>query len=107
MARIQLVFRLLGLNSTLIAAQNLCLSQSAQNDGNTFTVSLEWLLLTSLEVTNVDEAKAVGQRYLLRLRIEDWYRILKSGCKVEFLQYRKGERIERAVTINAVIAWRP
>ncbi len=68
--------------------------------------ALEWLLLTSLAVTNVDEAKAVVERYLLRWRIEDWHRILKSGCKAEFLQYRKGERIERAVTINAVIAWR-
>ena len=44
--------------------------------------------------------------YKLRWRIEDWYRVLKSGCKVEYLGHRQGERIERAVTINAVIAWR-
>ncbi len=31
---------------------------------------------------------------------------MKSGCRVEFLQHRRDERIERAVTINAVIAWR-
>ena len=42
----------------------------------------------------------------LRWRIEDWHRVLKSGCKVEYLGHRQGERIERAVTINAVIAWR-
>ena len=44
--------------------------------------------------------------YKLRWRIEDWHRVLKSGCKVEYLGHRQGERIERAVTINAVIAWR-
>ena len=32
--------------------------------------------------------------------------LLKLGCKVEHLGHRTGERIERAVTINAVIAWR-
>ena len=32
--------------------------------------------------------------------------MLKSGRKVEYLGHRRGERIERAVTINAVIAWR-
>ena len=32
--------------------------------------------------------------------------MLKAGCKVEYLGHRQGERIERAVTINAVIAWR-
>ncbi len=44
--------------------------------------------------------------YRLRWRIEDWHRVLKAGCKVEYLGHRRGERIERAVTINAVIAWR-
>ena len=44
--------------------------------------------------------------YRLRWRIEDWHRILKSGCKVEYLGHRTAERIERAVTIKPVIAWR-
>ena len=44
--------------------------------------------------------------YGLRWRIEDWHRILKSGCKVKYLGHRTGQRIERAVTIKAVIAWR-
>ena len=52
------------------------------------------------------EAERVVERYRLRWRIEDWHRILKSGCKVEFLKHQSGDRIERAVTINAVIAWR-
>ena len=57
---------------------------------------LEWFLLTSLEV-----AERVLDWYRLRWRIEDWHRVLKSGCQVEQLGHRRGERIERAV-----IAWR-
>ena len=67
---------------------------------------LEWFLLTSLPVTSRQQALKILAWYRLRWRIEDWHRVLKSGCKVEYLGHRTGERIERAVTINAVIAWR-
>ena len=68
--------------------------------------ALEWFLLTSLPVATQADAVQVLEWYRLRWRIEDWHRILKSGCKVEYLGHRTGERIERAVTIKAVIAWR-
>ncbi len=67
---------------------------------------LEWYLLTTLEVGCKQDAERVLDWYGLRWRIEDWHRILKAGCKVEYLGHRKGERIERVVTIKAVIAWR-
>ena len=60
----------------------------------------------ALAVQTQQEAERVLEWYKLRWRIEDWHRVLKSGCKVEYLGHRQGERIERAVTINAVIAWR-
>ena len=62
-------------------------------------------LLTTLPV-NASRGRAGGRALPSRWRIEDWHRILKSGCKVEFLKHQSGDRIERAVTINAVIAWR-
>ena len=67
---------------------------------------LEWFLLTSVGVKSSREAKQVLEWYRLRWRIEDWHRVLKTGCKVEYLGHRSGDRIERAVTIKAVIAWR-
>ena len=67
---------------------------------------LEWFLLTTLAVQSRQDAEQVLEWYRLRWRIEDWHRVLKTGCKVEYLAHRTGERIERAVTINAVIAWR-
>ena len=68
--------------------------------------ALEWFLLTTLPVASLADAQQVLEWYRLRWRIEDWHRILKSGCKVECLGHRTGERIEQAVTIKAVIAWR-
>jgi hypothetical protein len=52
------------------------------------------------------QAEQVLEWYGLRWRIEDWHRVLKTGCKVQQLAHRRAERIERAVTINALIAWR-
>ena len=63
-------------------------------------------LLTSESVRTQADAERVLQRYRLRWRIEDWHRVLKSGCDVEDLADRYRERLERAVAINAVIAWR-
>ncbi len=68
--------------------------------------ALEWFLLTTLPVASLADAEQVLEWYRLRWRIEDWHRMLKSGCKVEYLGHRTGQRIERAVTIKAVIAWR-
>ena len=67
---------------------------------------LERRLLTSLEVGCQQDEERVLDWYGLRWPIEDWHRILKFGCKAEYLGRRTGERIERAVTIEAVIDWR-
>ncbi len=70
------------------------------------TEAVEWLLLTTLPVTQRSEAIEVLDFYALRWRIEDWHRILKSGCEVERIAHGTADRIKRAVTVNAVIAWR-
>ena len=44
--------------------------------------------------------------YCLRWRIEDWHRVLKSGCNAEELGNKTAERLKRAVAIKLVIAWR-
>ena len=41
-----------------------------------------------------------------RWRVEDFFRVLKSGCRAEHLAFHTAERLQRAITINAVIAWR-
>ena len=70
------------------------------------TEPLEWFVLTTMPVTSADDATRILQWYALRWRIEDYFRILKSGCKVEELQHHSAERLERAIAIKMVIAWR-
>ena len=67
---------------------------------------LEWFLLTTLAVESDDQAEQVLKWYCLRWRIEDWHRVLKSGCKIEDLAHHSAERIQRASAIRMVIAWR-
>ena len=67
---------------------------------------VEWFLLTTLKVGSANEAADIVGFYLQRWRIEDFFRVLKSGCRIEFLLFRTAERLQRAIAINAVIAWR-
>lgn len=67
---------------------------------------LEWFLLSTCAIDSVDDAQACLSWYCLRWRIEDWHRVLKSGCRIEDLAHHSAERLERAIAINLVIAWR-
>jgi hypothetical protein len=67
---------------------------------------VEWFLLTTCAITTVEQAHECLRWYCLRWRIEDWHRVLKSGCRIEALAHRNAERLQRAIAINLVIAWR-
>ncbi len=67
---------------------------------------VEWILLTSVEVESMEMATELIGYYLRRWRIEDFFRVLKTGCKAEHLAFRTAQRLERAITIQMVIAWR-
>lgn len=67
---------------------------------------LEWFLLSTREITTVEQACECLRWYCLRWRIEDWHRVLKSGCRVEALQHKTAARLKRAIAFNLVIAWR-
>ena len=68
---------------------------------------IEWYLLTTVEVTTLEEALKMVDYYAQRWRIEDAFRVLKSGCKVEELSMQKASSLHCAITIYAVMAWRP
>ncbi|MEN8132758.1 MAG: IS4 family transposase [Pseudomonadota bacterium] len=65
---------------------------------------LEWFLLTTIAVTSNLIAQECIRWYQLRWRIEDWHRVLKSGCGIEKLAHRTAERLKRGIAINMVIA---
>ncbi len=68
--------------------------------------ALEWLLLTTVEVRSLKQALKCIRWYCRRWRIEEWHRVLKSGCKVLEHQNHSAQVLLRAIAIDAVIAWR-
>lgn len=67
---------------------------------------IRWVLLTSKEVTTLEEARRVLNLYLRRWDIEVFHRVLKTGCRVERIQLKTVEALTCALVIYAVIAWR-
>ena len=67
---------------------------------------LEWFVLTSVRVESFEAALETVGHYLRRWRVEDFFRVLKSGCRAEHLGFHSAERLQRALTLQAVIAWR-
>jgi len=68
--------------------------------------AIEWFLLSSDNIETFDEVAERIRWYLCRWQIEIFFKILKSGCKVEELQLEKKERLEPALTLYMIIAWR-
>ena len=67
---------------------------------------LEWMLLSSVPTTTLEEVLERLAWYARRWTIESWHRVLKSGCQIEARQFGTLERFVRATALFAVIAWR-
>lgn len=67
---------------------------------------LEWMLLTTLPVTDVDATIEKLKWYAHRWQIEVYHRTLKSGCRIEQRQLGSAARLENCLAIDMVVAWR-
>jgi len=67
---------------------------------------LEWMLLSSVPTTTLEEVLERLAWYARRWTIESWHRVLKSGCQIEARQFGTLDRFVRATALFAVIAWR-
>jgi hypothetical protein len=67
---------------------------------------IEWMLLTTCEVTSFEQAVEKVAWYAVRWGIEIYHRTLKSGCKIEERQLGHANRIESCLAIDMVVAWR-
>lgn len=70
------------------------------------TEAVEWFLPTTISLDTPQDAEQCLRWYCLRWRIEDWRRVLKSGCRIEDIAHETAERVRRAIAINLAIAWR-
>lgn len=67
---------------------------------------IEWLLLTTVPTSSVDDAIERVHWYTCRWTIEVWHRVLKTGCRIESRQLETVERLAVALTLYSIIAWR-
>jgi hypothetical protein len=67
---------------------------------------LEWRLLTNREAATLEAAAEIIDWYRARWEIERFFDILKNACRVEALQLSTMQRLERALALFLVVAWR-
>ena len=68
--------------------------------------AIEWRLLTNRTAETLEAVVELIDGYRRRWLVEIFFRIWKSGCRVEALQLGTLERLERALVIYLIIAWR-
>lgn len=67
---------------------------------------VEWMLLTNLSISNFQEACEKVHWYCLRWRIEMYFKVLKSGFRVEDCRLATADRLTRYLTVMSIVAWR-
>ncbi|MHB1949443.1 MAG: IS4 family transposase [Gammaproteobacteria bacterium] len=67
---------------------------------------IKWLIITNLEIGNIEQAIEKVTWYSYRWNIEIFHKILKSGCSVEKVQLRNAERLKKYITLKSIVAWR-
>lgn len=67
---------------------------------------IEWMLLTTVEVSCFDDAAERLEWYTLRWGIELFHRILKSGCRIEDRLLDDVESLKKCLALDLIVAWR-
>jgi len=65
---------------------------------------LEWILLTNVAVEQASQAHERVDWYERRPIIEEYHKGMKTGCRIEAMQFEKIERLEPAIAVLSVVA---
>jgi hypothetical protein len=68
--------------------------------------TIVWWLITTLPVENLADAQRCIRWYSFRWLIERFHFVLKSGCRIERLQFALADRLEKAIAVYSIVAWR-
>lgn len=63
-----------------------------------------WRLITTVAVTDLHSALEVLSWYQRRWSIEEIFKILKSGCRVEKAQFETTKRLSKYITLSLIVA---
>lgn len=77
-----------------------------ESDPPTGEEPIEWVLLTTVPVANLEAALTIASWYSLRWLIEEYYKCLKTGCSAEKRQLTEAEGLRACIGVLAVVAVR-
>ncbi len=83
---------------------NVVLVEEINGSGDGTDVS--WLLITSLPIDSVKDILRVIDYYVARWTVEVYFRVLKTGCRVEEIQLETMDRVKNCLAFYRIIAWR-
>ena len=67
---------------------------------------LEWLLVSSEGGPTAEWAERIVGWYEARWGIEEYFRVLKSGARIEDRRLRQADSLEKCLAFDAITAWR-
>lgn len=67
---------------------------------------VHWLLLTTLPIDMPEQVMKIVGLYAKRWSIEIFFKVLKSGCKIDSPHLQNKRRIENFIAISMIVAWR-
>jgi hypothetical protein len=67
---------------------------------------VEWLLVTTLPIDDLEQVRQIIQYYCVRWLIEVMFRTLKAGCRVEERRFEQVARLLRCLAVYEIVAWR-
>lgn len=67
---------------------------------------IEWLLLTSLPVKTRKQVEQIIAYYQMRWMIELYFKVLKSGCRIESRRFEHIDRFLPSLALYMIVAWR-
>jgi Transposase DNA-binding/Transposase DDE domain len=67
---------------------------------------LEGMLLTTEPIQTAQDVQEVVRHYTGRWKIEEWHKVLKSGCRIQERELETWERLDSLLGILSILAWR-
>ena len=67
---------------------------------------IDWMLSTDMPISTTDEVRRVLQFYTRRWQIEVFFRVLKSACLVEELEFHSIDTFGPCLMAYMIVAWR-
>jgi hypothetical protein len=75
-------------------------------DGPHDDTDVDWLLITTLPIDTIDEILLAIDYYTARWAIEIFFRIFKTGCRVEEIKLETTHRLKNCLALYCIVAWR-